>query len=283
MRYKYIGLSSLVLVVAFMLNGCGPVDNFQNQRQVNLQNLALGGDFRIDNFDPNYNGSQPPTNINYTSTIQATFNQNCVTGGQPGSIEDSFRVTQTTSDGQVTDLTNNTSVSCSGRYATFNIGTSLAMNSRIELTIYQTAMSAQGENLKYLNIYKMYTGYNFDAAGNAGFTDPANPPEVIDVNYYEICGQPYMFIFFSEDLVRGPRVRVKTGVIGTAISLGDPTYSTWPAYSGRMDVFGVHINSGGALSGHSIKIFKNDVVDLQGDTMENDYSKSGLFQLFSPC
>ncbi|HMQ10766.1 MAG TPA: Ig-like domain-containing protein [Oligoflexia bacterium] len=291
MRYKYIILSSLVLIMAFVLNGCGPVDNFQNQRQISLETLALQSTFVINSFHPNYSGQNPPTNVGNlgTNVIQATFSENC----DQLSLQASFRLTETIYNGpnstSVADLTNTTTVLCSGPFATFTINTpngsggALAANARYELTIFQTARSAQGQNLKYLNIYKMYTNFNFDNAGAFGFTDPANPPRVIDVNYYEICGQPYMFIFFSEDLARAPLVRVKTGVIGTFIGLGDPTYSTWPAYSGRMDVFGVHINSGGALSGHNIKIFKNDVVDLQGDTMEADYQKGGLFQLISPC
>ncbi|MCI5072515.1 Ig-like domain-containing protein [bacterium] len=297
MRYKYIISTSLWTILALFIHGCGPVDNFQNQRQVNLQSLALQSTFVIENFYPNYMGQNPPTDVSDLGVnyITATFSENC----DQFSLQNGFRLTETINGGGVTDLTSTTTVQCSGKNATFIINTPngggalLAANAKYELTLFQTVTSALGQNLKFLNIYRMYTDFNFDAAGGFGFTDPANPPHVIDVNYYEICGQPYMFIFFNEDLARAPLVRVKTGVIGSSIFPNDPTYPTWPAYSGRMDIFGVHINSGGALSGHKLKIFRNDVVDLQGDTLHvrqgngdlvpGDYESGNLFQLISPC
>ena len=291
MRYiQQFKIHFLTLAAVFLISACGDVENFV-QRQVSLSTLGLQGDFRISDVFPFYNGQTPAENVN-VNYIQATFTEPF----NEASLQNSFRVTESYFSGNTlvsNDLTADTLLTGGGNVAIFTItpggSNVLRPNARYQLTILQSAVSAStGSNLKFLSTIGMFTGSSFSNTSNpfGGNNDPNNPPSVAFINYYEVCGQPYLFVHFTESLARAPLAQVKTGIIGTLFNSGDPTVSMWPAISGRMDVFGVHINGGGALSGHKIKIFNQEVVDLDGNIMEepNGYYQSGtLNKLISPC
>lgn len=266
----------LLALLGFYLGSCGGDSTFSDTA------ASLSQELRVINLSPGYQ----------STNVLPSQNSIVVVFSLPvdlQSVQSFYQLSKTPESGGTGMILNgNTTVSLSpdGLVATFQLNQLLDQNTRYTLTLPQSVRAQSGVALKFLTVHEFTTG-----SGEITSTsnDPENSPFVqFDaLNTFSTgfsgCTSELQFTF-NEDIVAAPIVRVNTffRLFGGKILENTYLVPLQPSFSGLLNVWSMSfinpysgVNDTSGFMQYEVTVPRNEVVDSEGNQMEEDYIATG--------